>query len=94
MTNDEYTAYVRALIYCEPDIVNRVLGLCGEAGEVAELFKKDIRVCKRQPLDLDKLKSELGDVLFYLTSIADTYGLTLENLMDSNITKLNDRHCK
>ncbi len=40
------------------------LGLAGEVGEVSELIKKSIR--DNAPLDIQKLKLELGDVLWYL----------------------------
>ena len=50
-----------------------VLGLNGEAGEVAEQAKKAIRDDGGiiTPERREKLKKELGDVLWYLSACAD-----------------------
>jgi NTP pyrophosphatase (non-canonical NTP hydrolase) len=69
------------------------LGLCGEAGEVAELIKKmhrDDNGC----LTLgrrEKLKKELGDVLWYLAEISRQAGLNLSEVASANIEKLRAR---
>lgn len=62
-----------------------VIGLTGEAGEVAELIKKGIY--HQQGIDLQKMKSELGDVLWYLSGLAGQFGFTLEEIMTHNIEK-------
>jgi NTP pyrophosphatase (non-canonical NTP hydrolase) len=62
------------------------LGLNGEAGEVAEKVKKQIRD------DEDKdIMSELGDVLWYLTRLTDELGVSMNELAESNLDKLLDR---
>lgn len=66
------------------------LGLCGEAGEVVELYKKHI--AHGHSLDLDKLAKELGDVLWYASSIASGYDLSLEDIAIANIAKLKARY--
>ena len=66
------------------------LGLCGEAGEVAELVKKFEG--HGITYGIDKMKKELGDVLFYLSRLADDHGLTLQEVADENITKLKARY--
>ena len=63
-------------------------GLPGESGEVCELLKKHVRDGK---LDTEKLKKELGDVLFYLTRIALRFDLTLDEIILANVAKLEDR---
>jgi NTP pyrophosphatase (non-canonical NTP hydrolase) len=65
-------------------------GLAGEVGEVLEPIKKSIRD-PAYKLDLSALKLELGDVLSYLTKIADFYDMTLQEVMDANAIKLKDR---
>jgi NTP pyrophosphatase (non-canonical NTP hydrolase) len=69
------------------------LGLCGEAGEVAELAKKTIRdnngIWTEDRRQL--LKKELGDVLWYLAAIARDNGFTLDEIAQSNIDKLLSR---
>lgn len=64
------------------------LGFAGETGEVVEHLKKHYRDGKHPG---DALKLELGDALHYLTVIAQSYGWSLEDLMDANIAKLDAR---
>src|SRR5262245_9388820 len=49
------------------------VGLCGEAGEVAELVKKG--VFHRKGIDVARLEKELGDVLWYVAALASCAGL-------------------
>ena len=69
------------------------LGLNGEAGEVAELVKKMYRDedGKLSPERRQKLKKELGDVLWYLSQCARLGNLTLQDVAEVNIEKLYDR---
>lgn len=70
-----------------------VLGLPGEVGEVTELIKKDRRPGdRRKEINKDDLKKELGDVLWYLTRTAGTYGISLADIAETNIDKLTKRH--
>ena len=66
------------------------LGLTGESGEVADIVKKDLY----HGHDIDKyaLDKELGDVLWYLATLATTYGLNLEDIAQHNIDKLKARY--
>ena len=67
------------------------LGLCGEAGEVAEAVKKHI--FHGHPIDHVKLLREIGDVLWYLNYIAvRCLGLTILDVMRANILKLSARY--
>lgn len=68
------------------------LGVCGEAGEVAEIVKKGHRPGRE--IDLPHLKEEIGDVLWYLATLADTYGFKLSDIAKDNIDKLNERYPK
>jgi len=72
-----------------------ILGLSGEAGEVMELLKKEIR-------DNNYLKTgvfgervqllvELGDTLWYIAEIATRFGWSLEMIAQLNLDKLQDR---
>lgn len=70
------------------DLFIMATGLGGEAGEVLEKLKKFIR---DDYLDKETLKKELGDVLYYLTTIAATFGFSLEDIMNGNIDKLTNR---
>ena len=71
------------------DIVHAVTGLNEEAGEVAGLLKKQIFRGKEK--SDEQWLSELGDVLWYLTAVTVTKGLTLEDVWKYNCSKLEDR---
>jgi NTP pyrophosphatase (non-canonical NTP hydrolase) len=71
-----------------------VLGLCGEAGEVAEKVKKVIRD-KGGVIDADTrdaIKKELGDVLWYHAQICTELGLDMSAVAQGNLDKLEDRY--
>lgn len=87
----EYTDFVKSMkVYPERHaIIYPALGLCGEAGEIAEKVKKYLRGDRE--LDKDALLSELGDPLWYLTSLADDLGFTLQDVVDRNQEKLTSR---
>ena len=74
----------------QTDTLVTALGLCGEAGEVAEMIKKHMGHGKR--LDVSALADELGDVLWYLTDVASRYGLDLGQIAARNVSKLRDRY--
>ena len=57
-------------------LINGVMGLCGEAGEVIDLVKKHL--AQGHPLDRTALAGELGDVAWYLAETAHVLGFTLE----------------
>lgn len=70
-----------------------VLGLVGEGGEIAEKVKKLIRDhdSNLAELDVDDLKKELGDVLWYVAVLADFFDLKLEDVAQTNVDKLASR---
>lgn len=70
-------------------IVYPALGMIGEAGEVTEKIKKWLRGDKE--LDKVELIKEVGDVMWYIASLADDLGYTLQDVIDANITKLESR---
>ena len=69
------------------------LGLCGEAGEVADKVKKVIRDRggSFSPEVIEALKLELGDVLWYVAQLATELGLDLDAIASANLEKLASR---
>lgn len=75
------------------NLIYPVLGLCGEAGEVAEKVKKLIRdhdgiLTPKIELELAK---ELGDVLWYISATAQELGFSSEFIMNAVKDKLLSR---
>jgi NTP pyrophosphatase (non-canonical NTP hydrolase) len=81
----------------EVGIMYTALGLCGEAGEVAEKVKKLVRdtnyLEKKDYSDefKESIKKEIGDVIWYCTALASELGLTLEEILEANYNKLMKR---
>ena len=73
--------------------LEKIMGLAGEAGEVTDKFKKIIRDKDGVISDEDKesIKKELGDVLWYLASLARYLEIPLSEVAEGNIKKLEDR---
>jgi NTP pyrophosphatase (non-canonical NTP hydrolase) len=70
-------------------LLHCVLGLAGEAGEVADLVKKSQYL--GGSLDREHLMKELGDVLWYFTHILYLMGWSFLQIMLANIFKLEQR---
>lgn len=75
------------------DLLHWVLGLNGEAGEVAEKLKKIIRDKDGVIAEDDKkeLAKELGDVLWYIAVFAHDLGVPLNEIAQANLDKLASR---
>ncbi|HVX24269.1 MAG TPA: nucleoside triphosphate pyrophosphohydrolase family protein [Candidatus Saccharimonadales bacterium] len=96
MTFEEYQQ--KALRTARPhdakdELMHLVLGLVGEAGEIAEKFKKWVRDLESDEAKLDKadLGKELGDVLWYVAVLAEYLEINLDDIASKNIAKLADR---
>ncbi len=66
------------------------LGLAGEAGEVADHFKKV--AFHGHELDASHVAEELGDILWYAAFAARAVGTTLDEVAAENIRKLERRY--
>jgi len=94
MNPDDYqlATHRTAARYRDADVnaLVHVVGLCGEAGEVAEVIKKIVG--HNHPVDHAKIAKELGDLMWYVSEVATDWGLKLSDIMDMNIAKLKDRY--
>ena len=75
----------------ERDLAIMGLGIAGEAGEVVEKIKKDIR---DHFVDKPAILKELGDVIFYAITIARYYGFKPSDILKANYDKLVDRRAR
>src|SRR3990167_591722 len=74
-----------------PEVIEAMycaLGLAGEAGETVDKVKKWHR---DGTIDKHSVALELGDTLYYLTRLANTFGFTLEQIQVMNVEKLLSR---
>ena len=69
------------------------LGLCSEAGEVADKVKKVLRDQGGEfsAEVIAALQLELGDVLWYVAQLATELGLELDQVAQANLDKLASR---
>lgn len=74
----------------EDILLNGVMGLNGEAGEVIDLVKK--ARFQGHELDKEKLMKELGDVAWYLAVASRASGFDLSEVFEENIRKLKERY--
>ena len=71
-------------------LINSVMGLCGESGEVIDIVKKHLH--QGHELDREKLIKELGDIAWYLAETAYALDVSLEKVFRDNIEKLKNRY--
>lgn len=74
----------------EKGLNHAAMGLAGEAGEVCDLVKKSHHY--GVPLPEEKLKKELGDVLWYVSHACSVQGWSLEEIAKLNVAKLLERY--
>ena len=100
MKFDTYQKQIIKYDLCKPDrevlptgLIEKALGLAGEAGEAADKFKKILRDKGGKISDEDKeeIIKELGDVTWYVASIARYLGVPFSEVAKKNIAKAESR---
>ncbi len=97
MKLDEYQKKAKLTAHLESvpvdPLVFLALGLTGESGEVAEKIKKILRNDggKMSKKAREGIKLELGDVLWYVSQLADILGYKLDDIAVTNLKKLTSR---
>ena len=71
-------------------IFNACLGLSGEVGEFNDIIKKWI--FHEKQLDIDHAKKEAGDICWYLAMLCESFGWSLDEIMQMNVDKLKARY--
>lgn len=71
-------------------LVNMILGINGEVGELTDLFKK----YWFQGHDLNRywVVGELGDIMFYIINLCTLLGIDMEDVLETNVLKLRKRY--
>lgn len=71
-------------------VVNWALGVANEAGELAGEIKHV--AFHGEKLNKMKIAKEVGDVLWYLSSLCQSIGISLADCAELNVVKLRHRH--
>jgi len=91
--NEYQKEAIKTAFYTGDGLIYCTLGLSGEAGEFAEHVKKMLRD-DNGVLTKEKKKSligELGDVLWYLSVLANELDTDLESVVEYNLEKIKSR---
>ena len=70
--------------------IHFALGLAGEAGEVCDIIKK--REFHGRDIPIDDVKKELGDVMWYVANLCNTFHFSIEDVIADNVQKLTKRY--
>lgn len=89
MTLNHYQDLAKQTLPDNHPIYALLCGLCSETGEVLQLWQKHAE--GKLELQPERIKEELGDVLWYLTSLATVHGFTLSEVASYQIDKLQRR---
>lgn len=71
-------------------LLHGIIGICTEAGEIQDQFKKHVWYGKE--LDMVNIKEELGDILWYIQLICNEMVVTITDLQITNMRKLEQRY--
>lgn len=71
-------------------LVHQALGIMDECGELGSALKK--HTIYNQPLDVENVLEEVGDIMFYCQGILSVLGYTLEDALHYNVDKLEKRY--
>lgn len=93
---DEFSVFVAGLLQDDMhdgighDLMHSSIGISEEAGEILGIVKK----CVWYGKEFDKVKAveEAGDLLHYLQMFCNKIGITIEDLIVTNMSKLNIRY--
>lgn len=68
-----------------------MLGLAGETGQLLSEYKKHLRDGEAHRLFKERVREELGDLLWYIANVANRFDLTLEEVATANLAKARER---
>lgn len=71
-------------------LLHMVVGVAGESGELLDAIKK--HVIYNKPLDTANVVEELGDLEFFMEGLRQSLGITREQTLLANMSKLHVRY--
>lgn len=71
-------------------MINASLGLSGEVGELNDILKKWL--FHGHEMDEKAVKKEIGDILWYVAMMCESFGFEMQEIMQMNIDKLKARY--
>lgn len=94
MTGNEYQelAMRTCSIPCDQKkemVRHAVFGLASEAGEVAGILQKEYQ---GHEVDREHVRKELGDCMWMIAEACTAFGISLDDVMQTNINKLKARY--
>lgn len=96
MTTKEYQELVcrtqNKALSIRDSIMQKVMGIAGEAGEVVDIYKKHF--FQKHELKIDQIKEELGDLMWYIAGLCNLEDISLNDVYEQNIAKLKRRYPK
>ena len=99
MNIKEYQEYVKNGASEKYNKQLAIIGLIGEVGEIADVVKKEAIyedmskfIAKYGMSVRDKIVDECGDVAWQLMCLLNQYDVSFEEVIESNVNKLNERH--
>ena len=93
MTGNEYqylaTRTINANLTVRDMELHAMHGMAGEIGELHSIYQKEYQ---GHDVDLEHIKKELGDLLWFIAEYCTSYDWNLEEIMQMNIDKLKARY--
>ena len=74
----------------QASLLHMGVGVSTEANELLDAIKK--HTIYQKPLDVENVKEELGDLLFYMSNLMQSVGLSFKEVLQHNIDKLSVRY--
>jgi NTP pyrophosphatase (non-canonical NTP hydrolase) len=76
--------------YREKNDLHMALGLATEAGEFADIFKRNLAY--KTKVDYINAAEEIGDIFWYAVNFCRMNNISLEEILEKNIMKLAKRY--
>lgn len=82
---------INTKLTADQQMMHSLYGLSGELGEIHSLFQK---VYQGHKLDIEHLKKEIGDLLWFVAELCTSRGWDMDDIAQMNIDKLRARYPK